>query len=384
MVTANLQIPNPPHSLVRVYGKKTCNGGYSLYLNYTLNKKRHQHCLRLYIEPDINERGKVDKTIRLQNLKSMNNAMARRMEVEELLLDKMAQEDNFIPKVLLINYLNNFIEESKMFRKGNSYAFTFQHLVYHMKRFLGGQINHVTLEDVTPEFCRNFIIYLKTVKKSNNKKLSPTSASQYLCFFKNTLNNAMKDDLIKRNPFDKLKKHEMIVRADKPRSYLTERELMRLKAKCDPNSVVERAFFFACYTGLRYSDVSQLTWEHLHIENGYAEMNIVMQKTDKCLKMKLSKKALAQLPQIIEHKGKVFPLPSRSAMMRHLKQWVKSAHINKNVVFHSARHTFGTLLAEKGVAIEVIQRLMGHDSINTTSVYVDVTDKAKDAAVDLL
>lgn len=384
MVTANLQIPNPPHSLVRVYGKKTCNGGYSLYLNYTINKKRHQHCLRLYIEPDINERGKVDKLIRLQNLKAMNNAMTRRMEMEEHLLDKMTQEDNLIPKVLLINYLNDFIEESRTFRKGNSYAFILQHLAYHLKRFLGGQINRVTLEDVTPDFCRKFIVYLKTVKKRDNKKLSPTTASQYLCFLKSTLNNALKDDLINCNPFDKLKKHEMIVRADKPRCYLTERELMRLKAKGDPDSVVEKAFFFACYTGLRYSDVSQLSWEDLQIENGNMEMNIVMKKTDKCLKMKLSKKAMAQLPQEIERKGKIFQLPSRTTMMRHIKQWSMSAHINKNVVFHTARHTFGTLLAEKGVAIEVIQKLMGHDSINTTSVYVDVTDKAKDAAVDLL
>jgi site-specific recombinase XerD len=42
------------------------------------------------------------------------------------------------------------------------------------------------------------------------------------------------------------------------------------------------------------------------------------------------------------------------------------------------------MLSEKGVGIEVIQKLMGHTSINTTSIYIDVSDKAKDAAINLL
>ena len=49
-------------------------------------------------------------------------------------------------------------------------------------------------------------------------------------------------------------------------------------------------------------------------------------------------------------------------------------------MFHTARHTFGTMLSEKGVGIEVIQKLMGHTSINTTSIYIDVSDTGKGIA----
>jgi integrase/recombinase XerD len=44
---------------------------------------------------------------------------------------------------------------------------------------------------------------------------------------------------------------------------------------------------------------------------------------------------------------------------------------------HALRHTFCTMLAERGVAIEVIRALAGHVDIRTTQIYVDVTDQRK-------
>jgi integrase/recombinase XerD len=44
---------------------------------------------------------------------------------------------------------------------------------------------------------------------------------------------------------------------------------------------------------------------------------------------------------------------------------------------HALRHTFCTMLAECGVAMEVIRALAGHVDIRTTQIYVDVTDTRK-------
>jgi site-specific recombinase XerD len=44
---------------------------------------------------------------------------------------------------------------------------------------------------------------------------------------------------------------------------------------------------------------------------------------------------------------------------------------------HALRHTFCTMLAERGVALEVIRALAGHVDIRTTQIYVDVTDQRK-------
>jgi integrase/recombinase XerD len=44
---------------------------------------------------------------------------------------------------------------------------------------------------------------------------------------------------------------------------------------------------------------------------------------------------------------------------------------------HALRHTFCTMLAERGVALEVVRALAGHVDIRTTQIYVDVTDQRK-------
>ena len=51
---------------------------------------------------------------------------------------------------------------------------------------------------------------------------------------------------------------------------------------------------------------------------------------------------------------------------------------------HALRHTFCTMLAERGVAMEVIRALAGHVDIRTTQIYVDVTDERKSAGIAVL
>ena len=51
---------------------------------------------------------------------------------------------------------------------------------------------------------------------------------------------------------------------------------------------------------------------------------------------------------------------------------------------HALRHTFCTMLAERGVALEVIRELAGHVDVRTTQIYVDVTNDRKADAIAAL
>jgi site-specific recombinase XerD len=65
------------------------------------------------------------------------------------------------------------------------------------------------------------------------------------------------------------------------------------------------------------------------------------------------------------------PLSSRT--IQHVfKNALRKAGIQKQVGIHSLRHSFATHLMEQGVSLPIIQQLLGHKSLKTTSVYLHV------------
>lgn len=68
---------------------------------------------------------------------------------------------------------------------------------------------------------------------------------------------------------------------------------------------------------------------------------------------------------------------STQAVRLMFRHYTKAAGIEQHITPHMIRHSFATLLLEKGVDIRIIQQLLGHASIVTTQIYTNVASEQK-------
>lgn len=80
-------------------------------------------------------------------------------------------------------------------------------------------------------------------------------------------------------------------------------------------------------------------------------------------------------------RGEPYSTSSCGAIMRRA---VRTAGIGRKVGIHGLRHSFATHLLEGGTDIRFIQKLLGHTSIKTTTIYTHVSRRQTDKIVSPL
>ena len=246
-------------------------------------------------------------------------------------------------------------------------------IVYtHFNNFV---INKCTFGDVTVDLSRKFREYLITGKKIKNNKLriSQNSAASYFSTYRALLKKAYLDKLIKENINDYLEKIEY---KDVRKEFLTIDELNKLaKTPCN-KPVLKSASLFSCLTGLRISDILKLDWSEIVVapDNGYC-MRLRTQKTETEASLPISDDTLELCGE--RKTGKVFKGLQRSMTQYPLKNWIKQAEIEKNITFHSFRHTFATLQVAEGTDIYTISKMLTHKNVSTTQIYAEMGNPKK-------
>jgi len=143
------------------------------------------------------------------------------------------------------------------------------------------------------------------------------------------------------------------------------------------NKIYIKAFLFACFTGLRVSDLRRfdLSW----IVGNEIVFTPVKQRITQ------RKPQVVKIPIIGVAKQFLLTLKEGDKLMersdvkfnKHLKTIATLAGISKNLTSHVARHTFGTLLAIQNTPIAVIANLMGHKTLKSTMIYIHIAEKIR-------
>ena len=289
-------------------------------------------------------------------------------------------DDDKAPR--LADYLAQHKSESRLTHRGNSYMLLCQNMENKLREFLGKHYETIRMDEIDTRLCRAFAKYLRDAHLSNGKPLSPVSIYHYFSTFKCLLATAVKDEVIGHNPIDHMKRGEVPQRPVVVRNFLDAAEVARLAATPCRNNEVRRAFLFSCLTGLRISDIRQLTWNNLHQIAGDWYCQVVMQKTQEPLICKLTSAAYALIESVERSRRTIFHLPCISTVERIVRQWALHAGITKHVTFHTARHSYATIALMAGADLYTISRLLGHKNIRSTTMYAAIVDAQRDAATD--
>jgi Site-specific recombinase XerD len=123
------------------------------------------------------------------------------------------------------------------------------------------------------------------------------------------------------------------------------------------------AFKLAGLAGLRISEVLNLKPEDIDLERGYIFIRSGKGKKDRYVVIQESfLKDLKHLP---------VDIPKRT-LQRHFKNIAREA-INKDIHFHTLRHSAATSWLDQGFNIREVQVMLGHSSLNTTAIYTHIS-----------
>ncbi len=268
--------------------------------------------------------------------------------------------------------------------------------------------SNLNFTDITSDFLNRYEKFMLEEGRS------PTTVGIYLRPLRALMNQAIQNKIISPDIYPFRKDKYKIPIGRKGKVHLSEEELTAFfEYKPIPYSTEDRSkdFWFFSYwcNGMNFKDIFNLKYAQIKDDN----FKFIREKTKLTTKdapitvdVQLNKYSI----NIIEKWGNqnrnpdnyVFPfvntekseedrLKARKQFIKltnkHLKRICLKIGIEKDVTTYVARHTFASIVINKGHSIEVLRELLGHSDIKTTQNYIkDIIppSKKKEIANSLL
>ncbi len=358
--------------------KELRNGRKGLYLDfypaiispYTGKETRREHLgLYIYAKPKNEletQHNKETKTL-AEKIRARRQLEVQAADFGEALKNEKLQTD-------LVEYVRVIVE-----KKGNetsdsnykAWISAFKHIELFWDK-------GITFADLDKEEVEAFREYLQ--RKS---ELAQNTKSAYFGKFLAALKQAYLEGFLSVNLGKQVKPIKPV---ETERGFVTLEELKQLaQAEC-LKPELKTAFLFSALTGLRYSDIYNLTWGQVQKEtDGSHTIRFTQQKTKGVETLPIPNPARKLMGVAGKPDEKVFPdlKPKMNVWdTLRLKQWFLAAGIAKELSFHAARHSFATIQLTLGTDIYTVSKLLGHKELKTTQIYGKIVDSKKQEAAN--
>ncbi len=226
----------------------------------------------------------------------------------------------------------------------------------------------LTLREIQPELISRYKVNRLAAKAA------PGTLNRELALMKHAFTLSIKEwGWAKENPVKMVSMEKESPHKDR---WLTDGEEKQLLTVCP--SWLREIVTFALDTGCRRGEILSLSWKNLDLQKGVV---VVFGKktsewrgvplTHRLRDMLKAKQASRKVRSL--HDNFVFCTQAGVAVNIHELRWAFESALHTaaidNFRFHDLRHTFATRLAQNGVDLFTIQKLLGHKSYATTERY---------------
>ena len=384
---------------------KKVKGESLIYLFLSYNNKRLKYSTGEKINPDYwnfeNQRAKETKKFteypefnaRLKSLESKANTAYRKIlndglePTNELIKKELDKTIRFAEsqKADLFNFIDKYIEESKTLKATGTIK-AYNTTLKRLKDYCNHLNKNISFEDIDLEFYNSFVSFL------TEKDYSQNTIGKHIKVLKTFLNEATDRGINKTIEFKKRKFKRPVEEPDK--IYLSVEELERiynLDLRNDKQlEGIRDLFIIACFTGLRFSDFSELKPENIIDGN---KIRIRTNKTNELVIIPLHKfvreiiaKYNNSIPQALsnpkmnlnlKHLGFLAKItePVETSITKGGKLVKKTLNKYKLIGTHTARRSFATNLYLAEIPSITIMKITGHQTEKSFLRYIRISQE---------
>ena len=279
-----------------------------------------------------------------------------------------------------MKYIDKYLEYLKVERKySNKTILSYKDDLIEYNGFLGN--NFTNILNIDMNIVNNYMKYLY------DRKITKSSISRKLSSIRGLYNYLVREDIIKENHFNKIQNPKRELYLPK---FLKDEELDKIFSVCNYNNPTEERdtliieLLYA--TGVRVSELVNIKIKDINREEklikvlgkGNKERMVIYNNhTKKALDTYLkdgynyfNKKSSEYL--ILNKNGNKL---SERYIREIINKKVSQASLDIKISPHTLRHTFATDILENGADLMTVKELLGHESLNTTSIYTHITNE---------
>lgn len=279
------------------------------------------------------------------------------------------------------NYFKYFLKELELTNKSKRTIKTYTNIMQSFKNFLKDYEKNITEENIKKIDILAFLEY-KNNTMNKQGELSNKSKQLYITFLKMffTFLNENFETNFKIKEIFNFKIHN----PKRTPKGIAEEDLQKIKDYLDTLDIkifdnLRRVMLLKVliYTGCRCAELREITTDNFTKINNdlfnikvigkgskerslYIPIKIIQKELDEYKNLNLTYIAISQ------HKKRL----DNSQIYKLLNTVFKKLNLNYSGV-HIFRHTFAKTMLHNGLSINMVKELMGHASINTTSIYTN-------------